>query len=121
VGQAGVTFQQWDAAKIDKVSIHWETGGIVITGGLIHPAGGAPGFNLGQFSFLSTGSSAEEHETGHGLNVAAFGSIFHFVAAIDQNVLGSGKDTYSEVLAESHDATKAEPTQWWDMWDPRHA
>jgi RHS repeat-associated protein len=118
---AGVTFQQWDAAKIDKISIHWETGGIVIAGGLIHPAGGAAGFNLGQFSFLSTGSSAEEHETGHGLNVAAFGSIFHFVAAIDQNVLGSGKDTYSEVLAESHDPTKADPTQWWDMWDPRHA
>jgi RHS repeat-associated protein len=118
---AGVTFQQWQAAKIDKISIHWETGAIVITGGLIHPLGGSSGFNLGQFAFLSSGSSAEEHETGHGLNVAAFGSIFHFVAAIDQNVFGSGADTYSERLAESHDPSKADPTQWWDMWDPRHA
>ena len=118
---AGVTFQQWDAAKIDKISIHWETGAIVMRGGLIHPAGGATGFNLGQFSFLDSGGSAEEHETGHGLNVAAFGSIFHFVAAIDQNVFGSGADTYSEHLAESHDPNKADPTQWWDMWDPRHA
>lgn len=118
---AGVTFQQWDAAKIDKISIHWETGAIVIRGGLIHPAGGATGFNLGNFAFLDASGSAEEHETGHGLNVAAFGSIFHFVAAIDQNVLGSGRGTYSEVLAESHDPAKADPTQWWDMWDPRHA
>jgi len=118
---AGVTFQQWQAAKIDKISIHWETGAIVISGGLIRPAGGATGFNLGQFAFLSPGSSAEAHETGHGLNVAAFGSIFHFVAAIDQNVLGAGSNCYSEVMAESHDPAKAKPAQWWDVWDPSHA
>ena len=70
---------------------------------------------------MSLSDEAEEHETGHGLNVAAFGSIFHFVAALDQNVFGSGADTYSEKLAESHDPSKADPTQWFDMWDPRHA
>jgi len=118
---AGVTFQQWDAAKIDKISIHWETGTIIMGDGLIRPIGGSSGFNLGNFAFLTPGSSAELHETGHALNVAAFGSIFHFVGAIDQNVFGSGPDSYSEHLADSHDPSKTpDPTQWRAIWDPRH-
>ena len=43
--------------KYDKVSINWETGSIVTTGGFIHPAGIATGFNLGNFIFLKPGSS----------------------------------------------------------------
>ena len=33
---AGITFQQWDAVKIDKLSIDWKTGTIVMVNGLIH-------------------------------------------------------------------------------------
>ncbi len=44
------------------------------------------------------------HETGHTLNVAAFGSIFHFIGAIDENAIQSTPaNAYAERLADSHD------------------
>jgi RHS repeat-associated protein len=118
---AGVTFQQWDAAKIDNIHVNWETGSIIISGGLIRPAGSASGFDMGNFVFLKPGSTAEGHETGHTLNLAAYGWIFHFIGALDENVTGGGADAFAEHLADSHDPSLANPSQWWDIWDPNHA
>jgi hypothetical protein len=36
------------------------------------------------------------------LNLAAFGSLFHFLGAIDENVTGGHQNAYAERLAESN-------------------
>ena len=105
----------WDAARIDHISIDWGTGIIVMGGGLIEPSGGADGFNLGNFVFLREGASGDaglvRHETGHGLNVAAFGALFHFVGALDENWPSNrGDDAFAERLAESHSNRPGSPT-----------
>jgi RHS repeat-associated protein len=114
---AGVTFQQWDAAKIDKLAIDWKTGTIVMSGGLIR---GPTAFNMGNFVFMNPkyvdGSSPDRtfdavlaHETGHTLNTAAFGSAFEFYDLIGENLVGAGANDYGEKLAESH-ANRGPPT-----------
>jgi hypothetical protein len=81
---AGITFQRWDAAKIDKLAIDWKTGSIIMVGGLIR---NGTAFNLGHFVFIDPGyvvagdpeksyDALVAHETGHTLAVAAFGSAF---------------------------------------------
>ena len=105
----------WAAARIDSISIDWGTGTIVMAGGLIQPAGGSAGFNVGNFVYVSSGSGGNAaliaHETGHTLNVAAFGSLFHFVGALDENWPGSrGANAYAEMLAESHANRSGRPT-----------
>lgn len=61
-----------------------------------------------------------DHETGHLLNVAAFGSIWHFVGAWDQSVgpCKRGADAYAEHLAESHNppGTGVRVPWWARMW-----
>jgi RHS repeat-associated protein len=111
----------WDAARINSVSIDWGTGTIVTHGGLLTPVPG--GYNLGNFAYINRNSAFSpglvSHETGHTLNVAAFGSIFHFVGAIDENVVpGRGANAYAEQLADSHDSTRTppDPSAWHEMW-----
>jgi hypothetical protein len=62
---------------------------------------------MGNFSFVhyQATSTHMEHEVGHTLNLGAFGSLFHLVGAIDENlpVIGSGHKAFSELLAESND------------------
>jgi hypothetical protein len=94
------------------------TGTMETTGGLVGITGFVGGgFNLGNFSFLSPrpgvglgvqtpfgapGLSA--HETGHTLSVAAFGGMFHWINALDENVppLRRKRAAYGELIAESH-------------------
>lgn len=105
------------AAKIDRIGIHWETGTLVMEGGLIHAFGSGIAFNLGNVAFLNSGhSDAELHETGHALGVAAFGSIFHFVGAIEQAADTTNHTSYSEHLAESHDPAKLSDPETQHMW-----
>ncbi len=111
----------WDAARINSVSIDWGTGTIVTHGGLLTPAPG--GYNLGNFAYIHRNStfstSLVQHETGHTLNVAAFGSIFHFVGAIDENVIpGRGANAYAEKFADSNDPTRSvpDPSGWQETW-----
>jgi hypothetical protein len=76
------------------------------------------GFNLGNFTFLLgtpptpfTAIGISSHETGHTLNVAAFGSVWHLVGnGIEQNVkpFARGVLAYGELLAESR---RPDPTQ----------
>jgi RHS repeat-associated protein len=110
VVMAGVTFQQWDAVKIDKLTIDWKTGSIVMSGGLIT---GPTAFAMGNFVFMNPsyvdGSSPDRtydavlgHETGHTLSNAAFGTAFGIFDIINENVLGAGMNDYGEKIAEGH-------------------
>jgi hypothetical protein len=107
---AGVTGNQWNAAKIDKLAIDWKTGSIVMVGGLIR---GPIAFDLGNFVFMNPhyvdGSTPDRtydavlrHETGHTLEVAAFGTAFLVADFIGENVVGAGANDYGEKIAESH-------------------
>jgi hypothetical protein len=110
----------WDQARINSVSVDWGTGTIVMHGGMFTIARG--GYNLGNFAYIHRDSAADAslvgHETGHTLSVAAFGSIFHYIGAIDENVVGRGPGAYAEQLADSHDMTRvvADTTVWQEIW-----
>ena len=98
------TGNQVEAVKIHSLSIDWKTGTIVMEGGWTFLPGFSGGFNLGNFAYITPGSSVRDHETGHTLSVAAFGSIFHFIGAIDENAIQSTPaNAYAERLADSHD------------------
>jgi hypothetical protein len=99
------------------VAVDLTTGTIQSAGGLIGITGFVGGFNLGNFTFITPAGSAtpfgapglSAHETGHTLNVAAFGSVWHLVGnAVEENVPpftvpGTTNATaYGEMLAESH-------------------
>ena len=89
------------------------------------------GYTPGNFVYISTSAPASvrggilEHELGHTLNNAAFGSIWHVVGWIDENFVpkgGRGDKAYAERLAESHnpawvDARYGISLPWWAlMW-----
>jgi hypothetical protein len=48
--------------------------------------------------------------------VAAFGAWFHYIGAIDQNLIGNGANAYPELLAEGHQRTSTRP--WFPLWAP---
>ena len=61
------------------------------------------------------------HETGHSLDLAAFGSWFHAIGGIDENVVqraigASGLSTYAEILPEGHARNTTRP--WFPLWAP---
>ncbi len=92
--------------RIRSFSADGTTGTFFVHGGWIsdlNPIDTA--FNMGNFSFIDSATTADytEHEAGHTLNLAVFGSLFHFIGAIDENVTGGGRDAFSERLAESND------------------
>jgi hypothetical protein len=94
-----------DYCKVLGVKVDWKTGTISMKGGLIanlNPIDTA--FNMGDFSFVDKNSPEWhiDHEAGHGLNLAAFGFLFHLIGALDENVLGGGNKAFSERLAESN-------------------
>jgi RHS repeat-associated protein len=123
---AGVTWNgSWFGAKgahIDSIHVHWETGTIVMKGGSLGAAGSGEAFDVGNFAFINHDSphpdDDELHETGHALNVAAFGSIFHLIPGVIEQQTSSDGESYSEHLAESHDPTPLSPASgaWWHMW-----
>jgi len=94
------------------------TGTIETTGGLVGLTGFAGGgFNLGNYTFLSPGPiglafqspfglpGVSAHETGHTLTVASFGGVFHWIDAIDENIIHSKATSflaYGEMIPESH-------------------
>ena len=107
IGRAGVTFFQ-----LERIAFHWQTGTLFTKGGWIsnlNPIDTA--FNMGNFAFADVkfGEMAEDHESGHTLNLAAFGSAFHLIGAFDENVI-HGAEAFSERLAESHVPNTTAPT-----------
>src|SRR6476661_5474911 len=85
--------------SIKGVDVDWKTGTFFTLGGWISnlsPIDTA--FNMSLFSYVDAASRSwhMEHEAGHTLNLAAFGSIFHFIGAINENVTGGGANAFSE-------------------------
>lgn len=107
IGLAGATF-----FKLDHIAFHWQTGTLFTKGGWIANANPIDtAFNMGNFAFADVkfGAMAEDHESGHTLNLAAFGSAFHLIGAFDENVI-HGANALSERLAESHVPNSTAPT-----------
>ena len=82
---------------------------------------GPTAFNAGHFVFMNAsyvdGSTFDRtyenvlrHETGHTLEVAAFGTAFWLADAIGENVLGLGANDYGEKIAESNVPGTTRPT-----------
>jgi hypothetical protein len=97
--------------KIQRIAFEWKTGTLFTQGGWIsnlNPLDTA--FNMGNFAFVDRVSTIMhmDHEAGHTLNLAAFGSVFHLLGALDENVL-RGIDALSERLAESHVPSSSRP------------
>lgn len=96
-------------AKLRRIWVDQNTGTVVVLGGWLWWRGFHGGYSLGQFTFLSHNAlELLPHETGHTLNNASFGSLFHFIGAADELLLGwlvpsrTWADAYAEQLAESH-------------------
>jgi RHS repeat-associated protein len=108
----GALFTLWqvDSLAITGMGIDWKTGTIFMKGGWISNLNTFDtAFNMGHFAFVDRNSASYhiDHESGHTLNLAAFGSVFHLVGFIDEMITGSS--AYSEQLAESHDASGTRP------------
>jgi hypothetical protein len=105
--------------QIKSLDLDAGTGTLFTEGGLVGnlaKSNGQPtAFDMGNFAFVNSGtlgrpvSVIKEHETGHTLNLGAFGSIVHFIGAIDENITGGGASAYTEQLAESHVPVAHEP------------
>ena len=96
-------------------------GGVVANSSLTKPPNTpGTGWDMGPFAFIVAMRAANlavpptgavftdlptmQHEAGHNLNLGAFGSWFHLIGAIDENVPPFARDTdaYAEQLAESN-------------------
>lgn len=113
VGLPGV-----ESFKLKQFAVDWKTGTLFIKGGWVANANPIDtAYNMGNFSFVdaSYGGMAIEHEAGHTLNLAAFGSIFHLIGAIDENIIRNGHNAFAERLAESNVPSTSSPTL--PMWN----
>ncbi|MDX2161977.1 MAG: hypothetical protein SF162_11680 [bacterium] len=93
------------------VDVDWPTGTFFIFGGFIANINiYKTAFNMGNFSFVHRQSSMPhiEHESGHSLNLGAFGSFIHLVGAVDEWVF-SHENALTEKLAESNGAHTGHP------------
>lgn len=113
------TAGQVDALRIEKVRVDWKTGTIFMKGGWISNLNAyKTAFNMGNFAFVHRESSDDhvEHEAGHTLNLAAFGSAFHLVGFVDEVIIGNGSRAYSERLADSNELAGSRPATALPMW-----
>jgi hypothetical protein len=113
----GVTAGRVEFLKVNSLPVDWKTGTFFMAGGLAGNSNlraGSPGYNMGNWAFLRGDATVDaeltEHEAGHGLNLAAFGWVFHFIGAIDENVTGGHENAYSEKFAESNVPASTHPT-----------
>ncbi|HYY97452.1 MAG TPA: hypothetical protein VE642_02620 [Pyrinomonadaceae bacterium] len=114
--------------EVVRMEIHWPTGTIFTEGGaasnlwLQGPIASRGAYDMGGFGFVHSRTTSQglprvtldagsamsapllNHESGHNLSLAAFGSFFHAVGACDENLTGNPPEqAYAERLAESHD------------------
>ena len=103
--------------QVTRFGWNWSEGTFFLVGGWVADMNpGKSGFDLGGFIFIhrdwATLVPAQirswdwllEHETGHALSLAAFGSIFHLIEALDENlpVIGRGANAPAEHIADSN-------------------
>jgi hypothetical protein len=109
----GLLFFLFNLIGIKGGAIDWKTGTFFAKGGWIANLNAwDTAFNMGNFAFVDINSSDMhiEHEAGHTLNLAVFGSWFHLIGAFDEIVLRHG-NAYSEQIAESNNSQSPIP-----MW-----
>lgn len=109
------TLFQVEYLKIKDMKADWKTGTFFMKGGLIsnlNPIDTA--FNMGNFSFVDKASSGwhMNHEAGHTLNLGAFGSVFHLIGALDENLFRARANAYAERLAESNSSSNNVIPMW---------
>lgn len=110
-----VTAGRVEYLKVQDFGADWSTGTLFIKGGLIANLNYLDtAFNMGNFSFVDYKSGAwhKDHEAGHTLNLAAFGSVFHLIGALDENVF-RGANAYSERIAESNSSSGGSTIAMW--------
>jgi hypothetical protein len=140
----GFTFFLINTATGAKLGFEWWTGSVIVHGGLIRGLVGPPtAFTLGNFLFVDaridnanpiltvvavpgvgsfpavlapTTTGLVFHETGHTLNVSAFGSWFHFIGFVDEEIIQRSTGVYSEILPEGHLRGAGAP--WFLLWAP---
>jgi hypothetical protein len=132
----------WFGSRL-RLVFEWWTGSWVIHGGPLHITPIPTAYNLGNFLLVDprlnatspvflpgvnlqgqiydlvlggTATGFTFHETGHTLNVAAFGSWFHLIGAIDENYVSVSFGVYSELLPEGHQRISTRP--WFPLWAP---
>jgi hypothetical protein len=111
--------------KIEHFKLDWKTGTAFLVGGLAgngNLAKGSTGYNMGNFAFLTKGNATSahliEHEAGHSLNLAIWGTVVHLIGALDENVFGGGANAYTELFAESNVPPSGRTGSIFPMWGP---
>ncbi|MDR7518111.1 MAG: hypothetical protein QN131_00360 [Armatimonadota bacterium] len=98
--------------RIQEMRVDWKTGTIFTKGGWVSNLNAwDTAFNMGNFAFVDMNATDGhmEHEAGHTLNLAAFGSVFHFVGFFDEVIFGNGGDAYAERIADGNDPNHGRP------------
>ncbi len=123
IGLAGVDFLKIGGAATAAGSVqkkiadaNWSTGTFFLVGGLGSNANYAKtAYNMGNVAFIHRNAQADhtEHEAGHNLSLFVFGWLFHFLGAVDENVIGYHANAISELLAESHDPSGSGKLAMW--------
>src|SRR6185503_4764568 len=102
--------------RVQALRMDWKTGTTFVRGGLIANLNYLDtAFNMGNFSFVDAKSNDWhiDHEAGHTLNLAAFGSVFHLIGAFDENVLGRGHQALAERIADSNSCSGGSNIPMW--------
>ena len=99
------------------VAANWSTGTFFLVGGLVSNANfQKTAFNMGNIGFIHRNAQHDhrEHESGHNLNLFAFGWVVHYLGAVDENIVGYRAQALTELLAESNDSGSghAKLTMW---------
>lgn len=140
----GAIFFIINTATGAHLGFEWWTGSVIVHGGLIRGLVATPtAFTLANFLFVdakindanpiltvaavrgvgnrpavlaTTTEGLVFHESGHTLNVGAFGSWFHFIGFIDEEIIQGSPGIYAEILAEGHLRGAGAP--WFLLWAP---
>lgn len=109
---------------ISGMRLRSDTGSVIVIGGIAANLNPAPTYNIGTFTFVRTispavipiyndppffaaAASVQNHEIGHQLNLAAFGTAFNLVGFVDQwlgpLIFGGAYSIYGEDLASTND------------------
>jgi hypothetical protein len=94
---------------IQVLQLDVDSGAMTITGGSQARIPAENGYNSGCFSFAGAGTTAAsvwQHEAGHHLHLAAFGSFVHVIDTLNEQgyggITGQGSMAYGERVAESN-------------------
>jgi hypothetical protein len=108
-----------DFFRINDVNVGGATGTWLLKGGMIGNMNiYKTAFNMGNFIFVhkDSASTHQDHESGHALNLGAFGSVFHLIGWFDEFLpgIGRGASAFAERLADSNDTSSSNGIPIWN-------